>query len=170
MIIRVSDIPDEGLAIEDATRFPARTGAASRLEAVRLHIGRDGEDVVVQGEVTASASLQCSRCLESFPLEVRASVDARLAPRPPVGAAVELGPDDLDVDFYEHDQVDLGALVDTETILALPMKALCREDCRGLCPACGSNRNLVRCACDTRPPDPRLAVLSDLAARLHQKG
>jgi uncharacterized protein len=53
-------------------------------------------------------------------------------------------------------------VVETETTLALPMKPLCRDDCRGLCPVCGGNRNLVACACAQRTPDPRLAVLKDL--------
>ena len=49
--------------------------------------------------------------------------------------------------------------------LALPMKPLCREDCRGLCRVCGANRNTAPCTCDPRPPDPRLAALRDLATR-----
>ena len=79
---------------------------------------------------------------------------------------VELGADDLDLDFYTNDQLDLTRIVETETSLALPMKSLCRSDCRGLCPVCGVNRNAVPCACAPRPPDPRLAVLRDFATRL----
>jgi len=66
---------------------------------------------------------------------------------------------------YEKDELDLNVLVETETTLALPMKPLCREDCLGLCPVCGGNRNVVTCGCRDRAPDPRLAVLKDLAAR-----
>ncbi|HEU5319946.1 MAG TPA: DUF177 domain-containing protein, partial [Methylomirabilota bacterium] len=76
-----------------------------------------------------------------------------------------LGVDDLDVDFYENDQFDVARVVETETTLALPMKPLCRADCRGLCPVCGANRNVTECACPARPLDPRLAVLRDWAAR-----
>jgi uncharacterized protein len=170
MIIRVPDIPDEGLVVADAARFPAFADASWRLHAVRLRVDRDGDDVIVQGELTARVPLVCGRCLEAFPVDVHAAVDSRFVRRPPVGAAVELGADDLDVDFYDRNQLDLGALVETETTLALPMRPLCREDCRGLCPVCGSNRNLVPCACATRAPDGRLAVLRDLAARLHQEG
>ncbi len=91
---------------------------------------------------------------------------SELVPRPATKDSVELGADDLDVDFYVDDQLDLNRVVETETTLALPMKPLCREDCRGLCPACGGNRNLVACACAGRAPDPRLAALRDLATRL----
>jgi uncharacterized protein len=81
---------------------------------------------------------------------------------------VELGSDDLDLDFYDHDELNLDSLIETETTLALPMKPLCREDCRGLCPVCGGNRNVTPCTCEGRAPDPRLAVLRDLADRMKQ--
>src|SRR6266850_1290713 len=95
-----------------------------------------------------------------------APVDVRVVPKPSGADSVELGADDLDVDFYENDELDMARVVVNETTLALPMKPLCREDCRGLCPVCGANRNVAPCTCDTRPPDPRLAALRDLATRL----
>ena len=63
---------------------------------------------------------------------------------------------------------ELGAfttLLETETTLALPMKPLCREDCRGLCPVCGGNRNVTACACETHVPDPRWTALKGWAER-----
>lgn len=172
MIIRVSDIQAEGLLIANAAEFTAPFSDRTwRLEGVRLQISREGADVLVEGELTASVPLTCSRCLEEFRVEVHPAIDMRYVPRPAALAAaenVELGSDDLDLDFYSNDEVNLDALVETETTLALPMKPLCREDCRGLCPVCGGNRNLTPCACDVRPPDPRLAVLKQLGARLPQ--
>ena len=167
MIIRVSEIEDEGLVVANAGEFVAPFSERSwRLDGVRLHVARDGDDVVVSGQIDATVPVVCSRCLEEFRSEVHPVVDARYVPKPAVGHAVELGTDDLDLDFYEHDALDLGALVETETTLALPMKPLCRADCRGLCPVCGVNRNLTPCTCERRAPDPRLAALRDLAARL----
>jgi uncharacterized protein len=167
MIIRVSDIQDEGLTIANAGEFVAPfTDRSWRLEDVRLHLTREGDDVLVTGDVRALVPLTCGRCLEEFPVTVRAAVDARFAPRPAAGENVELGADDLDLDFYDHDELNLATLVETETTLALPMKPLCREDCRGLCPVCGGNRNVTPCACESRAPDPRLAALKDLSARL----
>src|SRR5213594_3914098 len=96
---------------------------------------------------------------------VAAAVDVRVVPRPATADNVELAADDLDVEFYAKDELDLGVLIETETTLALPMKPLCRDDCLGLCPVCGGNRNVVACRCRDRAPDPRLAVLRDLAAR-----
>ena len=167
MIIKVSELEDDGLAVTDPSALSGAFSDASwRLEAVGLQIQPDGADVVVQGRLTATVPQMCGRCLEAFPARVDANVDVRLMPRPATGDAIELGRDDLDVDFYVDDQLDLDRVVETETTLALPMKPLCREDCRGLCPACGGNRNLVACACPERAPDPRLAPLRDLASRL----
>ena len=168
MIVRVSDIPDNGLTIADESAFPlAFSDRAWRLDRVQLHVERDGDDVVVTGDVGSTVPTTCGRCLEEFPVRVRAAVDVRFVPRPPTGSRVELGSDDLDLDFYDHDELNLARLIESETALALPMKPLCREDCRGLCPGCGGNRNLVACACPEPAPDPRLAALGDLAARLH---
>jgi len=158
MMIKVSDLDEQGLAVSDPHALePAFSDPSWRLDALDLQISPDGVDVLVQGRVTATVPQTCGR---------EARVDVRLLPRPVTGDSVKLVADDLDVDFYTNDELDLKRVVETETTLALPMKPLCREDCRGLCPACGGNRNLVPCACAERAPDPRLAALRDLATRL----
>jgi uncharacterized protein len=81
---------------------------------------------------------------------------------------VELGVDDLDTDLYVNDELDVASLVATETTLALPMKPLCRVDCRGLCAVCGGNKNLNPCECAERAPDPRLAALKQIVVRPKQ--
>jgi len=168
MIIRVSDLQDDGLLVANPGEFVGPYADRSwRLAAVRLHVSRDGEDVVVVGDIEASVPLVCGRCLAEFRVDVQPRVDIRYGPRPLLDNDGELGADDLDLDFYENDQLNLGALLETETTLALPMKPLCRADCRGLCPTCGANRNVADCGCASRPPDPRLAVLKDLASRLN---
>ena len=165
MIIRISDLPGEGVTIGD----PAILGSpfedrSWRLDRVRLHVARDGADVVVAGEVEATVPQVCGRCLENMPVPVRAVVDLRFVPRPAIADSVELSRDDFETDFYADDQLDLGAVVRTETTLALPMRALCQPGCRGLCPRCGQNRNLGTCACPADEPDPRFAGLRRLAA------
>ncbi|HET9488759.1 MAG TPA: DUF177 domain-containing protein [Methylomirabilota bacterium] len=168
MIIRVSDLQDDGLLVANAGEFVAPfTDRSWRLDAVRLHVSRDGEDVVVVGDLAASVPLVCGRCLEEFRVDVRPRVDLRYVPRPSLVDDAELGADDLDLDFYENDELNLASLVETETTLALPMKPLCRADCRGLCPTCGANRNAAGCACPAPSADPRLAVLKDLTSRLN---
>lgn len=164
MIIRVSDIPDDGLTVANPGEFVAPfSDRAWRLEDVHLQVARDDQDIVVTGDLTASMPLTCSRCLEEFRVTVHPTVDARYIPRPAVKHVGELGSDDLDLDFYENDELNLDTLVETETTLALPMKPLCRAECRGLCPVCGANRNVVPCTCQAQAPDPRLAILRRLS-------
>ena len=167
MIVRVPDIPVEGLSVTDAAALgTVYRDPTWRLEDVQLRLERDGLDVFMTGELRAAVTQTCGRCLEPLAVTVTARVDVRLVPRPAIGDSVELGAADLDVDFYEKDEFDLGAQIEAETTLALPMKPLCREGCLGICPVCGGNRNVVACGCPPRPPDPRLAVLKDLTARL----
>ncbi len=172
MVVRVSEILDEGLRIEGTTGFPQPfTDSSWTLEAVSLFLERDGDAVLVAGRLAALVPLVCGRCLESFALRVVADVDTRFVPRPSVlrDERVELTSDELELDFYNEDLLDLNRLIQTETMLGLPMKPLCRQDCRGLCPVCGGNRNVTPCACDVRLPDPRLAALKTLAERLSSR-
>jgi uncharacterized protein len=171
MIITVSEIPDDGLSIEGTDVLPLPfQDPAWILEALSLRLERDEADVLVTGRIRARVPQVCGRCLEPFPIEVAAAVDTRFTPRPQRrGEDMELGSEDLEVDFYTDNSLNLATLVETETTLALPMKPLCRAECRGLCPVCGGNRNAVDCRCEIRAPDPRLAVLKDLAARLQSR-
>ena len=167
MIIRVSDIQEDGRTVDDAAAAGSPfTDPAWRLEGLNLKFERDDQDVLVSGEIRATVPQVCGRCLEPFPARVRAGVDVRVVPRPATGDSVKLASDDLDVDFYQSDELNVDALIETETTLALPMKPLCRDDCQGLCPVCGGNRNVTVCACAKHPPDPRLSVLKDLTERL----
>ena len=166
MIIRVSELPDDGFSVDETAFSASPYGDASwELERLRLQIDKDGDEVDVRGEVRASVPLMCGRCAEGFTARVTADVDLRFAPRPARVDGAELGRDDLDTDFYVDDQIDLSRVIETETTLALPMKPLCDPGCRGLCPVCGVNRNLNPCACAERAPDPRLAVLKTFATR-----
>ena len=167
MIIQVSELPEEGLTFDDVAAFPSAFADRTwLLDGVHLTLTPDGQDVMVDGSIEATVPQLCSRCLEPFPSKVAASVGVHLTPRPATGGdSSELGEDDLDTDFYVNDQLDLDRLIEAETTLALPMKPLCRTDCRGLCPVCGVNRNVTACRCEVRQPDPRLAALKQFNAR-----
>src|SRR5260370_10696455 len=166
MLIGVPDIQEAGVPADDMTAVGAFSDPAWRLDGVALRLERDDFDVLVSGEIRATVPQVCGRCLEPFGAPVRAAVDVRVIPRRATSDSVELASDDLDVDFYQNDELDLSALVEAETTLALPMKPLCRDDCRALCPVCGGDRNVAASACSQRPPHPRLAVLTALLERL----
>ena len=168
MIIRVADIPEEGLRIEGPEAF-ARPfqDAAWALDDLSLAVEKDGEAVLVSGQFRARVPQVCGRCLEPYAVTVEPEVDTRFVRGPRRrGEEVELGADDLETDVYDNGSIDLAALLETETTLLLPMKPLCREDCRGLCPVCGGNRNEAVCQCAVHVDDPRWAPLRSLSARL----
>jgi uncharacterized protein len=161
MVVRVSEIPDQGLRVDSPHVVgPVFTEAGWSLDTVALLVERRDQRVDISGRFEATARLACGRCLEPVAAHVAPTVEIRLVPLPDgrPGEA-ELGREDLEVDFYRGDELDLGALLRSETALALPMKPLCRPDCRGLCPVCGTSRNLAACSCETRGTDPRLAPL-----------
>lgn len=167
MLIQVADIPPEGLRIEGTAEFPRPfQDAGWALDDVSLTVEKDGETVFVRGDLSARVPLACGRCLEPYAVTVHPTVDARFVPAPGTrGEERELGADDLETDVYQHGALDLTALLETETTLALPMKPLCRESCRGLCPICGGNRNVTACACGAPAPDSRWAALKGWAER-----
>lgn len=70
--------------------------------------------------------------------------------------------DEEPVYFFEGDEIDLFPYVEQSVFLQKPMKTLCSEDCKGLCPQCGINLNENECSCEKSPIDPRFAVLADL--------
>lgn len=133
-------------------------------------IHKDHDRFRLVGSVATTLELACSRCLEPFRLPVNAAFDLRYLPAGAgqEEAAAESGGDgevhdaEVSVSFYRDDEIDLADLLREQFYLALPMKPLCREDCQGLCPQCGVNRNVETCQCSTRWDDPRLSALKAL--------
>jgi uncharacterized protein len=129
-----------------------------------LDLYRDKENVRLAGRIQTTLGMPCSRCLEPFTTPVDASFDLRYRPRSEasVEADREVQEDDFSTAFYDHDEIDLGDLMREQFYLAAPMKPLCTESCRGLCPQCGTNLNRETCACETAWEDPRFAALKAL--------
>ena len=149
--------------VYDAEAFASEQESFTVVRPVALafDIFKDKAHFRLVGQVTTVLNLPCGRCLESFSLPVDASFDLRYQPHTAnTGAGErEIEEDDLSTAFYEDDTIDLGQLMREQFYLVLPMKPLCREDCRGLCPMCGMNLNRGKCGCTREWEDPRLAVL-----------
>jgi len=121
----------------------------------------------VAGRMKARLQVVCSRCLDPFEVPVDASFDLRYVPHADDAGEVEreIGEDDLTTAHYRDGMLDLIDLMREQFMLALPMKPLCSEDCRGLCAECGTNLNKGQCDCAPRWEDPRLAALKSLLPR-----
>jgi uncharacterized protein len=134
------------------------------IEPLQVHVvySRAQLDLFFDGEVRGRARATCGRCVESFPLDVAQEFNLVLTPATPLTGEIELAPGDLTQSFYEGTEIDLTPLMYEQIMLALPTRPLCGEECRGLCPQCGTNRNTGQCACVLEAGDPRWSALRNL--------
>ncbi|WP_018757763.1 YceD family protein [Paenibacillus terrigena] len=116
-----------------------------------------GGVIDVRGELNAELKLHCSRCLTPFAKSYVIPFHERfkLADSPEEAEA------DEDFEFVSEERVDLTPYMEAEMYMNLPYAPLCDEDCQGLCPTCGNNRNDKPCGCSNEKIDPRLAALQD---------
>jgi uncharacterized protein len=134
-------------------------GCPSSPVTVSLDITRSGDEIYITGRARVDVLLQCGRCLEQYsstlesPVEVMAALGDRVAGdqddsliRLPAGAKC----------------LDLTDVVRSELLVRLPLKPLCRDDCRGLCPKCGTNLNVDACSCREEKSDSRWDALKHL--------
>ncbi len=135
--------------------------------SLAFDIFKDKQQFRLVGGVQTTLELPCGRCLEPYTASVDQAFDLRYHPRTlNTGEGErELEDDDLTTAFYENDEIDLGHLMQEQFYLSLPMKPLCRDDCKGLCVVCGTNLNLETCGCKRDWEDPRLAALKKLKTK-----
>jgi uncharacterized protein len=144
----------------------------SDLHPVRPLVGsvtllRTSQGILVTARLQTRLETECMRCLEPCDVDVELDLQeefyptVRITDAPPVDDLPDSERDEaLQID--EHHILDLTEVVRQDLWLALPMEALCRPDCAGICPSCGGNRNLGECQCDEAPIDPRWAALQAL--------
>jgi uncharacterized protein len=135
--------------------------------AIFGNIRRDGNRAHVKGRVTGGVQVECDRCLTSIEFPVDSTFELEYVTPEDYQAqqAVELTEDDLDLSVFDGEAIDIDELVTEELLLAVPDHVLCRDDCKGICPVCGVDRNAVECSCKTADTDPRWAGLKELVNR-----
>jgi uncharacterized protein len=131
---------------------------------VRGRVNRKSYEVQLRGTVRARAEVDCDRCLGSVLIPIASDFDVKYISSDDYRATetVELQEEDLSVAVFEDATIDIDELVREQVLLALPARALCTEECKGLCPVCGSNKNSQDCACETRERDPRWSGLQNI--------
>jgi uncharacterized protein len=158
----------KGLPLRDALDGDAATLEDGGVAEVELY--SDEENVHATGKVKGTVIVACSRCVNPAHVTFDEPVHATFLPAHAMPAAldedsadegVELAENDLDVYPFDGEAVDLEPLVREQFVLAVPFAPLCREDCLGLCPQCGADRNHSPCSCE-KPVDPRFTALQGL--------
>ena len=110
--------------------------------------------ISLDGNLTCEVKLLCSRCLEEFNYPIDIEIHEKFSSNEEV--------EDDEINFFEGDSIDIGNIIENNIVMTLPVKKLCRQECKGLCQNCGVNLNNSSCKCDELNVDPRLAKLKDL--------
>ncbi len=122
---------------------------------LKLMVSRNSQGLLVEGQVQAQTPMECVRCLSAVDLQLATQFTELYAfSKRSITESELLLPEDGDI--------DLGPLVREYMIIEIPISALCKSDCKGLCPICGENRNDHDCQHDTEDIDPRLSSLQSL--------
>ncbi|HET9622142.1 MAG TPA: DUF177 domain-containing protein [Kofleriaceae bacterium] len=161
----------KGMPMRDALGAPEGDPEAGHGTAV-LDLYADGAHAFASGTFRGELTVACSRCVGPVKLPLDEKLRVTFMPSheiPDDDAAGKAGDDegpevaeeDLDVFPFDGERIDLEPLFREQFVLAIPYAPLCKEDCKGLCPQCGIDRNTATCTCEP-PIDPRLAALKGL--------
>ncbi len=157
-----------GMPMRDALGAPNPDPAAGEGKA-ELELYADGNHAFAAGEFTGHLVVACGRCVGPVRLELHDTLRVTFMPASEMpseddkktddGEGEEVPTDDLDLFAFDGEKIDLEPLLREQFVLAVPYAPLCREDCKGLCPQCGIDKNTSSCTCE-KPIDPRLAKLA----------
>jgi uncharacterized protein len=133
---------------------------------VNCLITKSGDTVYIRGELAAQISQACDRCLETATVPISGDFSYTLIPeKAETAEELELSAEELEKVYYQGDFIDLAPIICEQIILQAPMKILCADDCKGLCPHCGANLNTASCNCRLDVVDDRLAVLKNFRVK-----
>ena len=175
MKINVLKIPEEGLTLQFSKEgdwfcglHSDRTECDFALETVNCSctVRLVQKNVIVEGSVAAVVDHACSRCLEITRLPVKNAFRSTFMPADErILDDQELSAEDIEFSYYQGEVIDLDQILFEQILLQIPMKVLCIENCKGLCPRCGTNLNISSCDCSVDQIDDRLAVLKNFKVK-----
>jgi DUF177 domain-containing protein len=149
--------PDELNPVDERVKL---TAPATVNGKIRLA----GNEVFVNGHVDTRAQVECDRCLKPIELPVNADFELEYITDSEYESSgvAELTEAEMSVSVFDGEALDVDEIVKEQILLAVPTRMLCREDCKGICPQCGVDRNKGECNCVTEDIDPRWAALKNL--------
>lgn len=149
------------LGLPEDLRQKGAVAASGKAELLRNTNG----EIRIQGTLSGELEGACDRCLEVARFDIQQPFDLFYRPAPKGGTQhpeVHLEEGEIDLSFYEGDGVALRDVLREQILLSLPMQLFCQENCLGLCPECGANRNTDSCECTAVRVDPRWETLKNL--------
>ena len=137
-----------------------------------LHEHRGPRDIVadirLRGNFSGEFQVPCARCVEPVQIPLKADFDLIFRPAEADSEAPErsITAPETEIGYYQKDSLALEDVLREQVLLSLPVRTLCKPDCKGLCPRCGQNRNSQACSCEVGPSDPRWEALAGLRSRM----
>jgi uncharacterized protein len=163
------EFPPRFLDLGEDLRQTEPLRASGRATLIEEHHGHKEiiQDIRVVGDFSTSIEVNCARCLEAVSREVKRHFDLLYRPQGSDAGREEIAVADTEaeVGYYQGDGLLLEDVLREQILLAVPIKTVCREECKGLCPVCGRNRNTGACDCAEAMPDPRWEALKKLGDR-----
>jgi uncharacterized protein len=154
---------------QDAEQDGALT-AAGRAEVIHEHRGPKEivADIRLRGNFSGKFEVPCARCVEPVKIPLAAEYDLIFRPVEADSEAPErsITAPETEIGYYQKDSLLLEDVLREQVLLSLPVRTLCKPDCKGLCPRCGQNRNLEVCSCEEGPSDPRWEALAGLRSQI----
>jgi len=164
--------PPDAIDLGEDVRQQTALQAEGRADLVEEHHGKHlvVQDIRLKGSLETELQVACARCLEPVGLPVQRSFDLLYRPLGTDAGHKELSVTDAEAEigYYQGEGLLLEDALREQVLLAIPLKAVCREDCKGLCPHCGKNLNESACSCADELEDPRWAALKDIRTKLNQ--
>src|SRR5712671_5369781 len=158
------------LGPEVRQRSPLRSDG--RADLVEEHHGKHKvvQDIRVKGKLDTRLEVLCARCLDPVVHPVDRSFDLLYRPLGIDSGHEELSVTDAEAEigYYQGGGLLLEDALREQVLLAVPLKMLCRDDCKGLCPYCGKNLNESACSCTAPVQDPRWSALKEIRDKLNQ--
>ncbi len=143
---------------------------SGRAEVLHEHRGpRDiVADIRLRGSFKGKFEVPCARCVEPVEIPLGAEFDLIFRPAAADTEATErsITAPETEIGYYLKDSLLLEDVLREQVLLSLPVRTLCKPDCKGVCPRCGENRNSQACTCEVGPSDPRWEALSGLRGRI----
>ena len=177
MFIEIEDLRPEPLHVRHVypsreIKFSHEDAALNAPVAADFVLSHRDRDLHLDGTVETAIRFRCSRCTKEFSRPFVVSFDLSYQPQPKWtsgDAEIELKYEDMEVAFYDGIALDVDLMVLEQIELAMPMKFVCREDCKGLCYKCGADLNEGACLCKSEETDSRLSVLLDFRKKKMDK-
>jgi DUF177 domain-containing protein len=143
---------------------------SGRAEVIHEHRGSHEvvSDIRLKGCFAGTFQVPCARCIEPVEVPLTAEFDLIFRPIGVDGGAPErsITVSETEIGYYQKDSLLLEDVLREQVLLSLPVRTLCKPDCKGLCPRCGANRNTQPCSCDEGQTDPRWETLTGLRGRI----